>query len=55
MAQEKVEKAKIKLPKKEGETEQVVVLNGVAYQIQRGVEVEVPVAVKEILENADLI
>lgn len=46
-------RVKIKLPRVEGEPEVVdVTVNGKMYRIRRGEAVEVPVVVKEILEQA---
>jgi hypothetical protein len=46
---------KIKLFKDKGEYKDdvFVAVNGIRYQIQRGVEVEVPDFVKEVLDNSD--
>lgn len=53
MAKQEEKKVKIKLPKIEGEPEVVdVTVNGKMYRIKRGETVEVPVVVKEILEQA---
>ena len=34
---------------------EVVTINGYTYQIQKGVEVEVPISVAQVLENAGMI
>lgn len=48
------DKVKIKLPRIPGQNEDVqVIVNGKAYLIQRGEEVEVPIAVKEILDEQE--
>ncbi len=53
MANTKAEKVKIKLFKGKGYEEPVQVwLNGVRYSVPRGVEVEVPAGVAEILEHS---
>lgn len=50
------EKVKIKLPKYQGAPDPVEVgVNGYFFIIKRGEEVEVPPAVKEILENAEML
>ena len=47
-------KVTIKLPLTRSEKEDVyVAVNGMPYQIQRGVNVEVPVSVKEVLEHKE--
>lgn len=47
-------KVKIKLPLTRAESEDVfVALNGKTYQIKRGVEVEVPKGVAEILQHKE--
>ena len=47
-------KVKIKLPLTRTESEDVyVALNGKSYQIKRGVEVEVPMGVAEILQHKE--
>lgn len=49
----KQEQVRIRLPHYENASpEEVVQINGYTYQIKRGVEVEVPLTVKEILEQA---
>lgn len=49
----KQEQVKIRLPQYENASpEEVVQINGYTYQIKRGVEVEVPLTVKEVLEQA---
>ena len=53
----KQEKVKIRLPKGDisrGE-DQLVTINGYSFLIQRGVQVEVPIGVAEVLEQAGLI
>lgn len=49
-------RVKIRLPRAgEGQPqEQFVGVNGVGYRIKRGVEVEVPASVAEVLRNADI-
>jgi hypothetical protein len=49
-------RVKIRLPRnRSGESdEQIVGVNGVLYRIKRGVEVEVPESVVEVLQNADI-
>lgn len=51
----KEDKVRIKLPKEvKGQANYVIAsCNGVVYKIQRGVEVEVPKAIAEILEHAE--
>lgn len=51
----KEDKTRIKLPKEaKGQANYVIAsCNGVVYKIQRGVEVEVPKAIAEILEHAE--
>lgn len=52
-AKQKQRMRKIIIDEVEGETNsEVVGVNGVFYQIQRGVEVEVPESVVEVLRNA---
>ena len=54
----KQDRVKIRLPKDEGGArgaEQLVTINGYSFVIQRGVTVEVPVGVAEVLEQAGLI
>lgn len=47
-------KTKVKIIKTKDKTEDVVVsVNGRSYQIKRGVEVEVPLFVKEVLDNME--
>ena len=49
--------AKVKLPRLPGSNErqeQYVAVNGKAYIIQRGKEVEVPAAVKEVIDHSEL-
>lgn len=54
MANTTEKKVKIKLPLTRTETEDVyVALNGHPYQIKRGVEVEVPAGVVEILQHKE--
>lgn len=54
MANATEKKVKIKLPLTRTETEDVyVALNGYPYQIKRGVEVEVPAGVVEILQHQE--
>lgn len=55
MAETKKQKlVKVKIPLTKTETEDVwLAINGRSYQIQRGVYVEVPEAVAELLENCD--
>lgn len=50
-----METVKMSLPKaREGQEQEVFVgVNGVGYRIRKGVEVEVPAAVAEVLRHAD--
>ena len=49
-------KVKINIPATESEKDDVVVqINGYAFQIKRGVDVEVPEAVVQVLENAKIL
>jgi hypothetical protein len=51
---EKTEKVKIKLPlTREKQDDVFVSVNGESYLIKRGQEVEVPVYIKEILDNKE--
>lgn len=47
-------KVKLRVPKDGGEDEVLVGVNGVMYRIRKGVEVEVPESVAEVLRNADI-
>ena len=51
----KSEKVKIKLPRDPQDPNGCVYvgLNGIGYQIKRGIEVTVPLAVAEIIENSE--
>ena len=51
---EKTEKVKIKLPlTREKQDDVFVSVNGESYLIKRGKEVEVPVYIKEVLDNKE--
>lgn len=54
-AKTKEEMVTVKLPRpKKGESDaQFVSVNGKNYLVKKGVEVDVPVSVKEVLDNAD--
>lgn len=53
MAETKVEKVKIKLPRiNPRDPDLYVAVNGEAYLIKRGVEVEVPNYIKEVIDHS---
>lgn len=43
----------IKLPRDPQKGDRVISVNGKAWQIQRGVNIKVPLSVKEVIENGD--
>lgn len=48
-------RVKIRLPKDEVRGDQLVTINGYSFYIQRGVQVEVPQGVYDVLEQAGLV